>query len=352
MSNANALDETALVPWLEENVPSFSGFKSLSKFGDGQSNPSYKIEASSADYVLRAKPPGELLRSAHAVDREYRVMDALRDTDVPVPKMIAITVDGEESPIGRMFFIMEYLEGRIFWNPALAEFGESAEAKNKRGRIYDAMNDTLAKLHKVDPIALGLETFGKPGNYFARQTDRWAKQYRASEVELNQDVHDVIAWLEANMPADDGQLTIVHGDYRLDNMIFHPTEERVIGVLDWELSTLGHPIGDLSYQCMNWRLPNGEGTRGLGDLDRKALGIPSESEYVETYCKRRGIADVGNWRFYIVYNLFRLLAILQGVYKRALDGNASNPRRAHEMAEAIPKMAKAALVEISKAEKA
>ncbi len=348
--DANTLDEAALVPWLEEHVPGFSGFRSLTKFGTGQSNPSYKVEAASAEYVLRAKPPGELLKSAHAVDREYRVMDALRDTDVPVPNMLAISGEGDESPIGRMFFVMEYLEGRIFWDPTLPELGEGDVANAQRGGIYDAMNDTLAKLHGVDPVAISLETFGKPGNYFARQTGRWAKQYQASEVEHNQDVHDVIAWLEANMPEDDGQVTIVHGDYRLDNMIFHPVEERVIGVLDWELSTLGHPMGDLSYQCMNWRLPNGGGSRGLAGIDRNAIGLPTEEEYVEAYCRRRDISDIGNWEFYVAYNLFRFLAILQGVYKRALDGNASNPEKAKQMANAIPMLAAAAKAEIRKAE--
>lgn len=345
MSDANVLDETALVPWLEEHVSGFGGFLGLTKFGDGQSNPTYKIETGSGTYVLRAKPPGELLKSAHAVDREYRVMKALQNSDVPVPKMLALSEEGDASPIGRQFFVMEHLDGRIFWDPALAELGEGEAANATRGRIYDAMNKTLAALHAVDPDAVGLSEFGRPGNYFARQTDRWAKQYRASEVERNDDVHTVIAWLEENMPEDDGQVTIVHGDYRLDNMIFAPDREEVIGVLDWELSTLGHPMGDLSYQCMNWRLPNGGGARGLAGIDRHAIGLPTEKEYVASYCQRRGISDVGNWSFYVAYNLFRFLAILQGVYKRALDGNASNPERAKQMGMAIPMLAQAALQE-------
>ncbi len=350
MSDANALNETALIPWLEEHVDGFSGFRELSKFGDGQSNPTYRIDAESGLYVLRAKPPGELLKSAHAVDREYRVMKALADTDVPVPTMLALSEEGDLSPIGRRFFVMQHLDGRIFWNPALAELGEGVEANAQRGRIYDAMNKTLAALHAVDPDAVGLSEFGKPGNYFARQTDRWAKQYRASEVERNDDVHHVIAWLEANMPEDDGQVTIVHGDYRLDNMIFAPDREEVIGVLDWELSTLGHPMGDLSYQCMNWRLPNGQGSRGLAGVDRSAIGLPTEEEYIAAYCERRGISDIGNWSFYVAYNLFRFLAILQGVYKRALDGNASNPERARQMGQAIPFLAQAAMAETRKAD--
>lgn len=345
MSDANALNETVLIPWLEEHVDGFSGFRELSKFGDGQSNPTYRIDAESGIYVLRAKPPGELLKSAHAVDREYRVMKALADTDVPVPTMLALSEEGDLSPIGRRFFVMEHLDGRIFWNPALAELGEGKQANVARGRIYDAMNKTLAALHAVDPNAVGLSEFGKPGNYFARQTDRWAKQYRASEVERNDDVHHVIAWLEDNMPDDDGQVTIVHGDYRLDNMIFAPDREEVIGVLDWELSTLGHPMGDLSYQCMNWRLPNGQGSRGLAGVDRGEIGLPTEEEYIAAYCERRGISDIGNWSFYVAYNLFRFLAILQGVYKRALDGNASNPERARQMGQAIPFLAQAAMAE-------
>ena len=344
---SNALDETLLVPWLEEHVAGFAGFQALEKFGDGQSNPTYKVTARSGTYVLRAKPPGELLKSAHAVDREFRVMSALGPTNVPVPKMLALSEEGEDSPIGRMFFVMEYLEGRIFWDPALPECGDDTQARHE---IYDAMNDTLARLHDVDVTAVGLETFGKPGSYFARQTDRWAKQYRASEVEHNQIVHDVIEWLEANMPEDDGVVSIVHGDYRLDNMIFAPDRNEVIAVLDWELSTLGHPLADLAYQCMQWRLPHQSGMRGLGGLDRSALGVPTEEEYVAAYCRRRGIDSIPDWPFYIAFCFFKLTGILQGVYKRALDGNASNPERAKQMAVAIPLLAQAAMDEIKRSD--
>ncbi len=342
MSNLNEAD---LIPWLEAHVENFRGFQKLTKFGDGQSNPTYKIDAQSGAYVLRAKPPGELLKSAHAVDREFRVMSALGPTNVPVPKMMVLSDEGEASPIGRMFFVMEFLDGRIFWDPIIPEVGDD---NAMRSRIYDAMNDTLAKLHSVDVKAVDLEAYGKPGNYFERQTDRWAKQYRASEVEHNETVHKVIAWLEANMPEDDGQVSIVHGDYRLDNMIFAPDSEDVIAVLDWELSTLGHPLADLAYQCMQWRLPHGAGMRGLGGVDRAELGIPSEEEYVAAYCKRRGIKKIENWPFYVAFSFFKLTGILQGVYKRSLDGNASNPKRAKEFAQAIPLLAQAAWAEIQK----
>ena len=339
------LNESALVPWLETHVVGFAGFRDLSKFGHGQSNPTYRVDAASGTYVLRAKPLGTLLKSAHAVDREFRVMRALENSQVPVPKMLALSPEGDDSPISRMFFVMEYRDGRIFWDPALPEMDNDRDA---RFRIYDAMNDTLARLHSVDVAAIGLGDFGKPGSYFARQTDRWAKQYRASEVDHNPVVHDTIAWLEKNMPDDDGVASIVHGDYRLDNMIFAPDREEVIAVLDWELSTLGHPLADLAYQCMQWRLPHQSGMRGLTGLNREELGIPTEKEYVARYCERRGIGPIPDWSFYMAFCFFKLTGILQGVYKRALDGNASNPRRAKEMSVAIPLLAQAAMDEIKR----
>lgn len=318
-----------LGPYLEARVPGLFGLRAMEKFTRGQSNPTYRLEADSGRYVLRARPEGVLLPSAHQVDREFRVMAALADSAVPVPRMLYLDTDG--GPMGRAFYVMEHLEGRIFWDPALPQV-----ARADRGAIYDAMNGVLAALHGVDVGAVGLADFGKPGNYFARQTDRWARQYRASARMPDPRVEDIIEWLAAVMPEDDGQVALVHGDFRLDNMIFHPTEPRVIGVLDWELSTLGHPLADLAYQCMQWRLPHDGGMRGLGGLDRAALGLPSEEAYVTAYCARRGIDGVPFWRFALVFSFFRLAAILEGVVRRAAEGNASDPKGARAYAAAIP----------------
>jgi aminoglycoside phosphotransferase (APT) family kinase protein len=329
MSHANVLDEGLLAPYLEREVPGFKRFIGLTKFGSGQSNPTYLVNAESGRYVLRAKPPGQLLKSAHQVDREYRVMKALRGSGVPVPTMLHLS--DEASPIGRMFYVMAYVEGRIFWDPGLPE----AASNEERASIYDAMNATLAALHSVDIAAAGLSDFGKPGSYYGRQLARWSSQYRASETEAVADMDRLIAWLEKHLPFDDDVVTLVHGDYRLDNMIFAPDRPAVVAVLDWELSTLGHPYADIAYQCMQWRLPHQSGFRGLGGIDRDALGLPSEEAYVEAYCRRRGIDRIDNWNFYLAFSFFRLAAICQGVYKRALDGNASNPEKAKTYREAV-----------------
>jgi aminoglycoside phosphotransferase (APT) family kinase protein len=330
------LDTDRLSPYLATHVPGFGRLVSAEKFAGGQSNPTFLITSTEGRFVLRRKPPGTLLKSAHAVDREYRVMAALAHTDVPVPRVLHLCED--ETIIGSMFYVMDYVEGRIFWDGKLPDL-QIAE----RSAIYDSMNAALAALHKVDPAAVGLDDYGKPGSYFERQIARWSGQYRASETHPIREMDELIAWLEGNTPEDDGRVSLVHGDYRLDNMIFELTGTRILAVLDWELSTLGHPLADLAYQCMQWRLPSEGAFRGLGGIDRKAHGIPTEDEYVELYCRRTGTEMIGHWPFYLAFSFFRLAAILQGVYKRSLDGNASNPERARLMGEAVPMMAGMAL---------
>ncbi|MBM7423102.1 phosphotransferase family protein [Spongiibacter marinus] len=313
------LDTDALCAYLETSIDGFSGPLTAEKFPGGQSNPTYRIDAASGAYVLRRKPPGKLLKSAHAVDREFTVMSALAGSKVPVPTMRILCED--EQVIGSMFYLMDYLDGDIYWNAALPELDPE-----RRSAMYDNMNQLLADLHNVDVEAVGLSGYGKPGNYFARQLDRWTKQYRASETQRLEPVETLISYLEANLPEDDGQVCLVHGDFRLDNMMFAKGGTDIIALLDWELSTLGHPYADLAYQCMQWRLPGSAAIPGLGDVDREALGIPSEKDYVRRYCERRGISAIDDWVFYLAFSFFRLSAILQGVYKRALDGNASNDK--------------------------
>jgi aminoglycoside phosphotransferase (APT) family kinase protein len=315
--------EGALLDWLESHVAGFHGPARLEKFQGGQSNPTYRLVAASGSYVLRRQPPGKLLKSAHAVDREYRVMKALAGSGVPVPRVHALCESVDV--IGSMFYVMEHCAGRIFWDAALPQI----DSPQQRAAIYDEMNRVLAALHRVDPQTADLADYGKPGNYFARQLSRWVGQYRASELRPIPAMEELIAWLEANRPADDGRIALVHGDYRLDNIVFDPREPRIVAVLDWELSTLGHPLADLAYQCMQLRMPAGEGvTPGLAGVDRRALGIPEESEYVARYCERMGFGRIDNWSFYLAFSFFRLAAIIQGVAKRAVDGNASNARAA------------------------
>lgn len=313
------LDIEALRRYLEANVDGFEGPLSATKFAGGQSNPTYRLDAASGRYVLRRKPPGKLLKSAHAVDREFRVMSALATTKVPVPAMRILCED--DAVIGSMFYVMDFLDGRIFWDAALPE-----QSPQERGAIYNNMNRVLADLHNIDVDAVGLGDYGKPGNYFQRQLSRWTRQYRASETENLPAMETLIQWLEANLPPDDGQVCLAHGDFRLDNMIFAKDSNEVIGLLDWELSTLGHPFADLAYQCMQLRIPGNAAIPGLGGANREALGIPTEKEYVARYCGRRGIDGIEHWVFYLAFSFFRLSAILQGVYKRALDGNASSQR--------------------------
>ena len=341
--NAHALDIPALGQELSSAIEGFGDLKAADKFPGGQSNPTYLLTTSTGQFVLRAKPPGQLLASAHQVDREYRVMRALSGSAVPVPE--ALYLSDEDSAIGRMYFVMRHVEGRIFWDPATP--GETNET---RSAIYDSMNKVLASLHSVDVQAVGLGDFGKPGSYFERQIGRWVKQYRASEIDPIEDVDWLITWLESHDSGDDGQVALVHGDYRIDNLIFAPSGAEVCAVLDWELSTLGHPLADLAYQCMHWRLPNKGSFRGLGGLDRAALGLPSEQDYVRDYCRRRGIALPENWIFGLAFSFFRAAAIVQGVVKRAADGNASNPERARELASAVPLLARMARDLINKGE--
>jgi aminoglycoside phosphotransferase (APT) family kinase protein len=311
----HAFDTAKLDNWMQANVEGYRGPLQVEQFKGGQSNPTFRLTAKSGRYVLRRKPPGKLLPSAHAVDREYRVITALRKVGYPVARSFGLCED--ESVIGTAFYIMDCVEGRIFWDQRLPGM-EKAE----RAAIFDAMNANIAKLHQVDYAAIGLGDFGKPGNYFERQIGRWSKQYRASETEKIEAMDRLMEWLPAHVPAGD-ETTLVHGDYRMDNMIFHPTEPRVLAVLDWELSTLGHPLGDFSYHAMAWRLEP-ELFRGLAGIDYAALGIPSEQEYVASYCRRTGRDSIPNWDFYMVYNMFRIAAILQGIMGRVVDGTASS----------------------------
>lgn len=326
---ATPLNLTAVAGFMARAVPGFEGPLTAEKFATGQSNPTYKLTAPSGAYVLRRKPPGALLKSAHAVDREFLVQRALAGSAVPVAEMLALCED--ESVIGSMFYVMAFQPGRNFLDPQLP--GQSAE---ERAAIYDEMNRVLAALHSVDIAGAGLAQYGRPGNYYARQLSRWSQQYRASETEAIPAMDALIPWLEANAPPDDGLVSLVHGDYRIDNMIFAPDQPRVAALLDWELSTLGHPYSDLAYQLMQWRMPVGPEGRGLAGVDRQALGIPSDEAYIDQYCQRRGVDGIPRFSYYLAFSFFRMAAILQGVKKRALDGNASNPESGLKMGALIP----------------
>lgn len=317
--NSSVFDTNKLSAYLEKNIEGFIGPLNAEKFPGGQSNPTFLITANSGKYVLRRKPSGELLKSAHAVDREYRVMKALADTSVPVAQVYHLCED--DSVIGTIFYVMEFIDGRVFWDPSLPDLTVA-----QRASIYDEMNRVLAELHSIDVEVVGLSDYGKPGNYFERQLLRWSKLYRASETEHIDEMETLISWLRNNMVPDDGSITLSHGDFRLDNMMFHSMDTKVLALVDWELSTLGHPYADLAYQCMQLRLSHGGVMAGLGGLSRQQLGIPSEQEYIAQYCRRRNIDGIDNWDFYLVFSFFRLAAILQGVKKRALEGNASSEK--------------------------
>ena len=318
MLEAHRFDVGALEDYMRSHVEGFSGPLTVRQFRGGQSNPTYLLTTDSARYVMRRKPPGKLLKSAHAVDREFRVISALYAADFPVPRPYVLCED--EEIVGTMFYIMEFADGRIFWDLDLPEC-----EPDERAAIYDAANGVIATLHGFDVARLGLADFGKPGNYFARQISRWSKQYRASEAAAIAEMDRLIEWLPENIPEDDS-VAVVHGDYRLDNMVFHPTEPRVLAVLDWELSTIGHPLGDFTYHLMAWQMPEiGIGSTGLAGKDLAALGIPSVEDYVAAYCRRTGRTDgIPNRDFYAAYNFFRLAAILQGIAGRVRDGTAAS----------------------------
>ncbi|MCW5724802.1 MAG: phosphotransferase [Maricaulaceae bacterium] len=329
VADALRFDEAALGRWMKDNVEGHSGPLSVRQFKGGQSNPTYRIDAGGKSYVLRRKPPGKLLPSAHAVDREYRVMKALGEAGFPAPKMHGLCEN--EAVIGTAFYVMDFVDGRIFWDPYLP-----ALEKAERGAIYDSLNATLARLHAYEPETIGLGDYGKPDAYIARQIARWSKQYKASETEAIESMDQLIDWLPEAAPAQE-RAGIVHGDYRLDNVIFAHDRPEVIAVLDWELSTLGDPLADFTYQLMQWRTPK-DIRNGFMGVDIEALGIPSEADYVRAYCERTGRDDLPKLDFYFAYNLFRLAAIVQGVYARSLQGNASN-ERAKEMGAMVKPMA-------------
>lgn len=317
--SSNALDISTLNHYLEQHVTGFTQLRSAEKFPDGQSNPTYHLRADSGHYVIRMQPEGRLLKSAHAVDREFRVMAALATTEVPVPEVLHLCVDREV--LGRLFFVMRFCPGRVYWHPTLPELG-----RIQRSELYAEMNRVLAALHSIDIKSVGLEDFGKAGNYYQRQISRWSAQYVDTQTHVIKNMDELIAWLPLNIPADDGQVSLIHGDYRIDNMMFSDADQNAVALLDWELSTLGHPYADLAYQCMQWRLQTDAIVPGMAGVDRQALGIPTEQEYVQQYCQRRNLPAIAHWEFYLAFSFFRFAAIVQGVHKRAIDGNASNAK--------------------------
>lgn len=330
-----AFDEAALGAWMQANVAGFAGPLQVEQFRGGQSNPTYKLVTPARSYVLRRKPPGQLLKGAHAVEREARVLTALHGAGFPVARVHGLCTD--DAVIGTWFYVMDMVEGRIFWDATVPGVSNA-----ERAAIFDAMNATIAQLHGLDPAAIGLADYGRPGNYFARQVARWSRQYFEDEAAgRNADMDAVIAWLEAEMPADDGASSVIHGDFRIDNMIFHPTEPRVLAVLDWELSTLGHPLADFAYNAMMYHMP-AHIVAGLGGADIAALGIPTEAQYVAAYCQRTGREGMPDYRYYIAFNFFRLAAIFHGIKGRVIRGTAASAQ-ARERAQAFPELARLAL---------
>jgi aminoglycoside phosphotransferase (APT) family kinase protein len=337
VTGTHAFDVQALEAWLKAHMPGFEGPLSVEMFKGGQSNPTYKLITPACAYVMRAKPGpvAKLLPSAHAIEREFAVMKGLDGTGVPVAKMHVLCED--EAIIGRAFYVMEFVAGRVLWDQSLPGMTPA-----QRGEIYDEMNRVIAALHSVKFAEQGLANYGKPGSYIERQIGRWSKQYVASVTQDIPEMDKLMVWLPANIPSsakDESLVSIVHGDYRLDNLMFHPTEPKVLAVLDWELSTLGHPLADFSYHCMAWHIKPGS-FRGIGGLDHKALGIPEEAEYIQRYCDRTGFTTpeklATDWNFYMAYNLFRIAAILQGIAKRVEDGTASSEQAKASGAGAKP----------------
>ncbi|MGZ3158066.1 MAG: phosphotransferase family protein [Burkholderiaceae bacterium] len=333
ISERQKFNVDALQKYMQQHVEGFSGNLSIEQFKGGQSNPTFKLTTESQQYVLRTKPglSTELLPSAHAIDREFRVMDALNKAGFPTARQYTLCMD--ESVIGRAFYIMDFVEGRVLWDQSLPGM-----TPRQRAEIYDEMNRVIAQLHTIDYEAIGLSGYGKPGNYFARQIDRWSKQYKTSETEKIDAMDKLIEWLPNNIPPGEDS-SIVHGDFRMDNMIFHPMEPRVLALLDWELSTIGHPLADFSYHCMSWHITPGD-FRGIGGLDLKTLGIPDEQSYIAKYCERTGkTIRPEDFNFYLAYNMFRMAGILQGIMKRYVDGTAAseqalkNGKAARPMAE-------------------
>lgn len=338
--NSSQLDVSAVDAYLSAHLNGYEGPLEATKFDIGQSNPTFELRTPSRSYVLRRKPPGQLLKSAHAVDREFRVQRALAESRVPVPKMYLLCED--DAVIGSAFYVMEHLRGRVFPEPTL-----HGENNRTRTAVLDEMNRVLADLHKVDINAVGLSDYGPAGNYFERQISRWTKQYRASETKKINEINRLIDDLERSLPADDGQRTLVHGDYRIDNLMYAADGTNCVGVLDWELSTIGHPYADLAAVIMQWQLPPGRDGRGLAGVDRDSLGLPGDQAFIAQYCQRRGLPEIANFGFYLAFNFFRMAAILQGVYKRALDGNASDPKRAQAFGAYVPVFAQHGLAALN-----
>jgi aminoglycoside phosphotransferase (APT) family kinase protein len=316
-----------LEAWLRDHVAGYKGPAVVDKFSGGQSNPTFRLSAASGHYVLRRKPIGETLPSAHAVDREFRVLSALQNTGVPVPRVHALCND--DAVVGSMFYVMDFIRGRVFWDPRLPDLSRS-----ERTAIFDSLNATIATIHSLDVDAIGLRDFGRSGDYLSRQISRWTRQYRASEMEYNAAMEDLIAWLPANMP-EEGETRLVHGDYRMDNVLIHPTEPKITAVLDWELSTLGDPRADFAYHAMTWRFAP-DLFRGLADIDFDELGIPDEKAYVEAYTRRSGFDPRPHWTFFLALSMFRIAAILQGIAKRASDGTAADSNAVDIGARARP----------------